>query len=111
MTRLAGLRGARKQIPTRQERLHPADSLRVQAQILDHVLDVLDSPNVLKRKEAVSRDGTEGDDETFVLVLADCGNGQAHHLGQDANGDDRLADFVVSYFVRHEFACNRVCYT
>jgi hypothetical protein len=43
----ARLGAAGKQIPTRQKGLHPADSLGIQSQVLKHVVDVSDTPDVL----------------------------------------------------------------
>jgi hypothetical protein len=75
--------------------LHPADSLDVQTQILEHVLDVPDPANVIVREQTVSRGGAVGDDEAFLLVFPDRRYGQADFVCQHADGDYRIVRVVI----------------
>ncbi len=43
-----------------------------------------------------------GDEKTFGLVPADGGYGKPHPLGQNANGDYRIVDFVMNLRMRHK---------
>jgi hypothetical protein len=92
-TVLAGLLAAGKQPPTRQKCLHPAYSRNVQSQIPDHVVDVLNTRNVLVRKKTVSGLCTMSNKKAFLFVLPYGGRRQADSVGQDTNGDHRIASF------------------
>ena len=99
---LSRLLAAGQQIPAGQKRLHPADPLDVQPEILDQMLDVPDAADVLVRKEAVPRAGTVGNDEPLPLVLRHGRHGEAHLPGQDADGHHGVICLLLVPWVRHE---------
>jgi hypothetical protein len=108
-TTLAGIAVAGQQIPTREKRLHPTDSLGVQTQLLNHVVDVPHPANIFVGKKAVTRSRSVSDDEPFVFVFSDRRYRQTHLLGQDTNGNHRIVELALGSYVSHHFFCNCSC--
>jgi hypothetical protein len=63
--------------------LHPADRFDIETGVLDQVVDVIHSADVFVREETMLGGGPVGDYETFILVLSDSRDGEAHLLRQD----------------------------
>ncbi len=61
-TRVADLVTAGTQIPTGQQRLHPADPFYIETEILDHTMDVAHSADVFVGKKSVARRSAVGNE-------------------------------------------------